>query len=279
MNENIQNNNIERKDGWYALLLFFLAMLITGIILLFLEMSGIEFDKKYMGIGMVLLNALPLVLCLWFCQIYFDRKGKELSVFSFENRFGSAEKFNPYGLLGIAMMFFSLVPVEYLTELIPTKGFEFMEKWEESFKEIFAMIEKNPAASFLAIVILAPLLEEWLFRGVILQSFLRSGWKPFYAILTSSLIFGLIHGNPWQFVGATMLGAIMGYTYYRTGSIKLSMFLHFLNNGLAYLLFFQFKVESINKAYEFPPSELIFYTMVCLGLGVLMYKKTNVKWA
>jgi len=42
--------------------------------------------------------------------------------------------------------------------------------------------------------------------------------------------------NPWQFIGAGLLGIIFGIVYYRTKSLFLPMLLHFLNNTLSYSL-------------------------------------------
>ena len=42
--------------------------------------------------------------------------------------------------------------------------------------------------------------------------------------------------NPWQFFGAGLLGAVFGYIYWRTQSLWLCIFLHFLNNFIAYII-------------------------------------------
>ena len=39
--------------------------------------------------------------------------------------------------------------------------------------------------------------------------------------------------NPWQAIPAFALGALFGYVYYKTGSLKLTMLMHFANNTLA----------------------------------------------
>ena len=57
--------------------------------------------------------------------------------------------------------------------------------------------------------------------------------KPVWAIVISAAFFALIHMNPWQAVPAFGLGCLFGYVYYRTGSLKLTMLMHFTNNTIA----------------------------------------------
>jgi len=60
--------------------------------------------------------------------------------------------------------------------------------------------------------------------------------KPAWAIVISALFFALIHMNPWQALNAFIIGVVMGYLYYKTGSLLLTMLIHFVNNGLAVVM-------------------------------------------
>ncbi|WP_052356506.1 CPBP family intramembrane glutamic endopeptidase [[Clostridium] dakarense] len=86
---------------------------------------------------------------------------------------------------------------------------------------------------FIQTVIIAPILEEFLFRRVILNGLL-SKYKNNYkkAIIISALIFGIAHLNIPQGINAFILGIILGGIYYYTGYMKLSIFAHFINNFL-----------------------------------------------
>ncbi|MBP5637279.1 MAG: CPBP family intramembrane metalloprotease, partial [Bacteroidales bacterium] len=57
--------------------------------------------------------------------------------------------------------------------------------------------------------------------------------KPVWAIVVSALFFALIHLNPWQALNAFIIGVVMGVVYYRTGSLLLTMLIHFVNNGFS----------------------------------------------
>ena len=84
-------------------------------------------------------------------------------------------------------------------------------------------------------VILAPVLEELIFRGVILGT-VRSRWGAVPAIAASALLFGIIHGVPQQVINAAAIGVVLGGIYVATDSIVAVIVLHAINNGLSYAL-------------------------------------------
>lgn len=84
----------------------------------------------------------------------------------------------------------------------------------------------------MTISVFAPLLEEVLFRGAI-QGYMMRHFRPWTAIICSALVFGIIHMNPVQVVYATLLGVILGWIYYRTGSLLPVILGHVLNNSVA----------------------------------------------
>lgn len=88
----------------------------------------------------------------------------------------------------------------------------------------------------ITIVVLAPFGEEILFRGF-LQKKLEESWQDITrAVLVTSLFFAFIHMNPIWIIQIYLLGVILGYLAWKTGSILTSLVLHSLNNGAALLL-------------------------------------------
>jgi uncharacterized protein len=88
--------------------------------------------------------------------------------------------------------------------------------------------------SFLAIVVVAPLVEELLFRGIILRGLLTrmSAWK---AVVLSSLLFGAMHANIHQLVDAGAFALLLGWLYVRFRSTLPCILLHAVINALAML--------------------------------------------
>jgi membrane protease YdiL (CAAX protease family) len=74
---------------------------------------------------------------------------------------------------------------------------------------MFAQMGSRNFGMVMAVCILAPVLEEMLFRGIILRSFLRQ-YSRWSAILGSAAVFGFAHMNLYQYVVALLLGIFLG---------------------------------------------------------------------
>lgn len=125
----------------------------------------------------------------------------------------------------LALSFFS----DFFTSLLPE-----MPEWLEDM--LNSMTQGTVWINFICVSIFAPIFEEWLCRGMVMRGLLHNKMKPIGAILVSAFIFALIHANPWQAVPAFLLGSLFGLVYYKTGSLKLTMLMHFTNNTFALIL-------------------------------------------
>jgi membrane protease YdiL (CAAX protease family) len=104
---------------------------------------------------------------------------------------------------------------------------------EEMFRQMFAT-KQNPIAAFVLLVVVAPVTEEVLFRGMILRGF-RTRYSTRMAVVASAFLFGCLHANPWQFIGAFGLGLIFGWWLLRTGCLWLCVLGHAVANGSLFL--------------------------------------------
>lgn len=84
---------------------------------------------------------------------------------------------------------------------------------------------------YFSMALLPALLEEWAFRGILLK-YLRP-YSKIGALVTTSIIFGMMHVDLPRIISASIFGLILGICYDYTGSIKLPVIIHFLNNTLA----------------------------------------------
>jgi membrane protease YdiL (CAAX protease family) len=89
----------------------------------------------------------------------------------------------------------------------------------------------------LVVAFVPALCEETMFRGFIQRSF-EFKMKPFWAALITAVFFGLYHFNPYDLIPLIALGFFFGYASYTSNSILVPMFLHFLNNFTAVMMYF-----------------------------------------
>jgi membrane protease YdiL (CAAX protease family) len=129
----------------------------------------------------------------------------------------------------ILLLFFMpalAIAIEPLSMWIP------MPKW---IKLLFEAAFKNDMPTFLSAVVAAPVAEEWLCRGVILKGLLTH-YSPRKAIIWSAVLFGVLHMNPWQAIPAFCIALAIGWVYWRTQSLWPCIFMHAVNNSIAFLM-------------------------------------------
>ena len=80
-------------------------------------------------------------------------------------------------------------------------------------------------ADLLSVAVFAPLVEEMIFRGLVLSR-LRKALPGWLAVVLQGLVFGFVHGQLVWIVYATLFGLLLGYVRLRTGSLKASILLH-----------------------------------------------------
>lgn len=123
--------------------------------------------------------------------------------------------------------------------IIPTMGLqeELHLEMPKEMEELFTSVCSTPYGYF-TLAVLAPWAEEVVFRGAILRKLLEifSHQMHWVAIVISAIIFGAVHMNMAQGVNAFVLGLLLGWMFYRTGSIFPGIVLHWANNTIAYIL-------------------------------------------
>ena len=143
-------------------------------------------------------------------------------------------------------------------------------------QDTFLAMSRN-IFGIISITIMAPLVEELLFRGAIQGYMLRKGMKPLHAILIASAIFGIIHMNPIQMPFAFAIGMIFGWLYYRTGSVVPGIIGHFINNSIACLQMATLTEEEFNtKTIEWlgeGPTYALFAISLAVMVEMFLYLK------
>lgn len=136
---------------------------------------------------------------------------------------------NRWWVMIVAVMF-STISLAFICEPL----MKVLPQTPEWFEQIMNSILKNSPlwVTLISVSIFAPLFEEWLCRGIVLRGLLTK-MNPAWAIIISAAFFAVLHMNPWQALPAFILGLLFGYVYYKTGSLKLTMLMHFTNNTMS----------------------------------------------
>ena len=124
----------------------------------------------------------------------------------------------------------------------------------------------------LFMVILAPVIEEYIFRKQLIDRMHIYGEK--LAVITSALMFGLFHGNLSQFFYAFALGLVFGYVYLKTGKLRYSIGLHMLINLIGSVIgpFFLEKIAVVDtmETLDFAALEPVMPWLIAFGAYVLV---------
>lgn len=109
------------------------------------------------------------------------------------------------------------------------------ESWMDSYSQASSGITSGGMAGVFAVVVVAPVVEEVIFRGLIMTRLSQAmpGWL---AVVLSAAIFGLCHGNPVWFGYAFVLGALFGLMDLRAESILPSILGHIVFNSFSQIL-------------------------------------------
>ncbi|MEN4761358.1 type II CAAX endopeptidase family protein [Chryseobacterium sp. C39-AII1] len=226
-------------------------------------------NLQYKDWFFMLSNATGFLSAIAFFDFFIVRRttGKKLN-FNF-----SPTNFYTY-LLIFPMMIGMMFIAEFITSQIPTTG-PFFGKYYDFFTQLMDQLTDDPIVMIITAVICAPIFEEIIFRGIIQKGLINKGVEPWKAILYASLIFGVVHANPWQLVGAVLLGCVLGLVYYKTKSLLLPMLLHGFNNLCSTLLITYTKTESFADAFKVPEWMILAIGIVLFALFFYLFTRKN----
>ena len=108
-----------------------------------------------------------------------------------------------------------------------------LEPLFELFPPLDQQVGSGPG-TFLALVVVAPLGEEYICRGVLFGS-LRQRYGTTLAVVLSALFFGILHVHPVAVINATMMGLVLAFVYAISRTLWAHILLHAANNLTDYL--------------------------------------------
>ena len=136
-------------------------------------------------------------------------------------------------ILGSSIIILGIGAISILWINLAESHLSFIPIFEESiqsFDETWSDLEETPYIFiFLSVAFVGPIVEEILFRGIILES-MRKIMPPALAIFFSSMVFGIWHMEPIQVVYTIIAGIAFGVVYYRTRKLRYPILMHIINN-------------------------------------------------
>ena len=186
----------------------------------FYENLMLIFNEKYALYAYLAYAVIGLVVFgIWYYKGFVKNSPKV----KFSQVFGVKSVLASVGI--VAGFYFSINAVlTLLMQLLP----DLMESYNQILE--MAGIGSNPLVTIIYAIILGPILEELVFRGVIYSYLEKAGLRPTVVILITGIMFGFVHLNIVQGTYAAVLGFLFGFLRYKYRSIKLTIFAHILLN-------------------------------------------------
>lgn len=132
----------------------------------------------------------------------------------------------------------------------------------------------NSWAMMVAVICLAPIGEELLFRGLI-QGYAARYMPAYFAILFQGVLFGLYHGNLVQGIYATILGCILGFVAHRTKCVIPGIILHLSINASLFVVPAVWFNDTVRCAVITLASAIVFFAMIWLVTRTNQKEKEN----
>jgi len=246
------------KNAIFLCLLLLGFQIVTGIIpWIITGIFGIDTESLVYEIGKILINLLPSGLVIYIGYKKSRKKFDEVFVF---NDVSS----NLWIATTVFMCGFVILSSELsniLEYFLPLPGY---------LREVFETMLDNKyiIISIVSIGIIPAFIEEMLFRGIILNGF-KENYSHKKAIIASSLLFGIVHLNPWQFVTAFIMGMVSAWVCLKIKALTLSIYMHLFNNIAAVLVMKYGDIVPI-KGFNSGHSERTFQPLWFDTLGIVL---------
>jgi len=182
--------------------------------------AGAAHNQWIIAASQVLLFAAPALLLAWYLKLDLRR--------TFSLRLPTVT----HGLAAIGLAV-SIVPMSNLLQQVMFAWFPPTEATQRLFQEQAALFSGSALwTTLIAFALLPGICEELLFRGWLLAG-LRDRLSSIQTILVVGLVFGLFHVEIEKIPIVSLMGILLAFVCFRSGSIFLAMIIHMANNGLA----------------------------------------------
>lgn len=130
---------------------------------------------------------------------------------------------------------------------------------------------------FLKVSVVAPIVEELIFRGLIFNGF-RRNYNGFVAVIMSALLFSLFHLNPWQMPATFVLGLLLGWLMLRTNNILVAILGHSINNTLVLLAVSYEEQIHEHSVYLLEKPQLLQISALIMAISLILIYFASIPW-
>lgn len=130
---------------------------------------------------------------------------------------------------------------------------------------------------FLKVAVIAPVVEELIFRGLLLNGF-RRNYNGFVAVFMSALLFSLFHLNPWQMPATFILGLLLGWLMLRTNNILVAIIGHSINNAWVLITVTYWEPIHNHPIYLLEKENFLTLSGLVMLLSVVLIYFTSIRW-
>lgn len=264
-----------RRHGT-AIGITYIAVLLVGIywtkaVVFLLSKLGFSQNAFYIAIsntGVLQFVQTLLSLLMFTIPFYLLFKNfKESSNEIFPLGKAQKETFLPLVLIGIGFCAFANIANSISGQIFLNLGFP------DPFQDVeYPRGGLGFALTFISTAIMPPLVEEFAMRGAVMGILRKFG--DGFAILTSGILFGLIHGNFEQIVFAAFIGAVLGFVTIKSGSLWTAVLVHSVNNMIFvcnHYISEKMGTEISNGIYF-----VILFVSLAVGIiGIYLFAKTG----
>ena len=241
-----RENIFSRIVVWIGLMIAFTMVVSVGWLLSDVDKTATSSLKWLQCIQSMSLFLFPALLCAWL----WDDNHRSF-------RWLRMDKMISWHVVGLAalVMVCAIPGINLLADLnnriVLPECLSSLEQFFRQMEEEAALLTKRfmqadnvwvMMINMGLMAVLPALAEEMSFRGVLQQLL---GGRRHVAIWLTAVIFSAIHMQFYGFVPRMLMGALFGYVFVWTGSLWVPIVMHFVNNGMAVLVYYIFSSKGV----------------------------------
>ncbi len=228
------NFSLENPDAWYEVLL----------------------NSKMQNYASILMALICVPIYLAYLKYRNKRYQNSFVRNSLQPKSFFSMSLGAFGTLGLVTL--AMLLLEYLGNFMPV-----ISRFFQDYEELIDLVVSNDESIVLQIigtVILVPIAEELLFRGIVLGE-LNLRYSPKTVVILQALLFGLFHMNPIQSFYTFIPGLFLGIAYYKTQNIIVPIIGHMIFNLFGGVLNVFASAEILN---------ILNYAQIMIGIFTLL---------